>query len=210
MKNIIDFEEMQVDILIEENENDEQIILFELYSTGMALGHIKYNNTGKAYPRKDRIDRDIKNAEISTCVLNNKTFINLNNLKKFISISHTENKLKFIEWLVEKGFVSYDEVFDSTRKEILFLNELEESLKPFGIKGFRQYSILTYRIDYYIPSLNIAIEYDENNHKHYTHEAHEGREKEIKRKLGCRFIRVTDENNLGYNLGLVIKNIFNL
>ena len=41
--------------------------LFEIYSTGMALGHIKFAK-GKAYPRKDSIDRDIKNAETSTVV----------------------------------------------------------------------------------------------------------------------------------------------
>lgn len=96
------------------------------------------------------------------------------------------------------------------RKEINFLNQLEESLKPFNIKGERQYSILSYRIDYYIPSLNIAIEYDENNHEHYTYEQHESRQEEIERELNCKFIRVSDENTNEYNIGYVIKNIFNL
>ncbi len=68
MNDIINFENLQVDILIEENENGEQVVLFEIYSTGMALGHVKYNSVGKAYPRIDRIDRDIKNAEIEVCV----------------------------------------------------------------------------------------------------------------------------------------------
>ena len=34
-------------------------------------------------------------------------------------------------------------------------------------------------IDYYIPSLNITIEYDENGHASYKYEEHEGRQKEI-------------------------------
>ena len=96
------------------------------------------------------------------------------------------------------------------RKEIIFLDKLEESLKPFNIKGIRQYRILSYRIDYFIPSLNIAIEYDENNHNNYTYEAHEGREKEIKEILNCKFIRVTDYNTDEYNIGYIIKSIFNL
>lgn len=97
-----------------------------------------------------------------------------------------------------------------SRKEVVFLDKLEESLKPFNIKGIRQYGILSYRIDYFIPSLNIAIEYDENNHNSYTYEAHEGREKEIKEILNCKFIRVTDYNTDEYNIGYIIKSIFNL
>lgn len=98
----------------------------------------------------------------------------------------------------------------SSRKEITFINELEDALKPFNIEGIRQFNILSYRIDYYIPSLKIAIEYDENEHKDYSYEAHEGRQQEIEKKLGCRFIRVSDKNTNSYNIGFVIKNIFNI
>lgn len=96
------------------------------------------------------------------------------------------------------------------RKEIDFLNQLEDALKPFNIQGIRQYRILSYQIDYYIPSLNIAIEYDENEHKNYTYEAHEGRQQKIEKELGCKFIRVTDKKSNAYNIGLIIKQIFNL
>lgn len=96
------------------------------------------------------------------------------------------------------------------RKEIKFLDQLEQTLEPFGIKGKRQYSVLSYRIDYYIPSLNIAIEYDENDHDSYTYEQHEGRQEDIENELGCRFIRVSDNNSNEWNIGYVIKNIFNI
>lgn len=98
----------------------------------------------------------------------------------------------------------------SSRKEIEFIDQLEQSLQPFNLKGIRQYSILSYRIDYYIPSLNVAIEYDENEHKNYSYEAHEGRQQEIEKVLNCRFIRVSDKNTNSYNIGLIIKNIFNI
>ena len=100
-------------------------------------------------------------------------------------------------------------IIDLDRKEIEFLDKLEESLKPFNIEGKRQYSVLNYRIDYYIPSLKIAIEYDENNHINYKYEKHEGRQVEIEKELGCRFIRISDKNTHSYNIGYVIKNIFN-
>ena len=96
------------------------------------------------------------------------------------------------------------------RVELEFLDMLEESLKPFNITGIRQYNILGYRIDYYIPSLNIAIEYDENGHKNYSYEKQEGRQKEIENKLGCRFIRVTDSDSHSFNVGKVIKEMFNM
>ena len=96
------------------------------------------------------------------------------------------------------------------REEIEFIDKLEGALKPFSIKGERQYSVLGYRIDYYISSLKIAIEYDENNHSNYLYNNQEGRQKKIEKKLGCRFIRVSNDKSHSYNIGLVIKNIFSL
>ena len=93
----------------------------------------------------------------------------------------------------------------STRKELIFLNQLEEALEPFDVKGVRQYPVLNYRIDYYIESLNIAIEYDENDHKNYSYESHEGRQAQIEQELGCRFIRVSDDKTNYYNIGYVLK-----
>lgn len=109
------------------------------------------------------------------------------------------------------GSLNLEEKFVLTsRKEIEFIDQLEETLKPFNIIGIRQYKILNYKIDFYISNLNIAIEYDENNHRGYTYEQQEGRQKEIENELGCRFIRVTDGNSHSFNVGQVIKEIFNI
>ena len=100
------------------------------------------------------------------------------------------------------------------RKEITFLDKLEQALKPFNITGIRQFPIdindKHYRIDYYIQNLNIAIEYDENGHKNYSYDKHKGRQKEIEKKLGCKFIRVIDFESDEYNIGLVFKELFNI
>ena len=97
-----------------------------------------------------------------------------------------------------------------SRKEIEFIDKLERALLAFNITGNKQHNVLDYRIDYYIPSLNVAIEYDENGHRDYTYESHELRQELIQRELGCRFIRVTDEKNDEFNIGLVIKELFNI
>lgn len=119
----------------------------------------------------------------------------------------TELKEKLLKIL----FPNKDIVIATSRKEIEFIEQLEESLKAFDvIDGIKQYPIFNYRIDFYIPSLNIAIEYDENGHNNYTYEQQEGRQKEIEDKLKCRFIRVTDYESDLYNIGYVIKKIFEM
>lgn len=109
-----------------------------------------------------------------------------------------------------KEFNLSDKFVLTSREEIEFIDQLEETLKPFNLIGIRQYKINSYMIDYYIPSLNLAIEYDENDHKSYSYEAHEGRQKEIEDTLKCRFIRVTDNNTNNFNIGLVLKEMFNM
>lgn len=138
----------------------------------------------------------------------------ISNLDIVLLIQKSRNKnakykSKFKEWLVTIGQIEDVSIYE-TRKEIEFLECLENTLLPFNIKGIRQYKILNYKIDYYIPSLNIAIEYDEDNHKNYTYEQHYGRQAEIENELDCRFIRVRDENSYEYNVGYVIKEMFNI
>nr|DAH73524.1 MAG TPA: restriction endonuclease [Caudoviricetes sp.] len=132
-----------------------------------------------------------------------------------ISFCFSEKGIRFYNWWQHNIKDNFSFRVIPIRKEIKFLDRLEEALKSFNIKGERQYIVKSdkgtnYRIDFYIPSLNIAIEYDENGHQGYTYEQHEGRQSYIKSKLGCRFIRVTDRNSDEYNIGIIIKVIFNL
>lgn len=160
------------------------------------------------HKRKEMISHCQDNKIIKTQT----TLINEDDLYELIINSKVESKKykeDFFKWLKDKKLITNKVIFTS-RKEIEFLDQLEESLKPFNIKGIRQYNVLLYRIDYYIASLNIAIEYDENNHKNYNYERQEGRQKEIEKELNCRFIRVSDDNTNSYNVGLVIKEMFNL
>lgn len=120
-----------------------------------------------------------------------------------------EYKNMIKEWLVTLGVI-YDKFVVETREEINFIDALEKSLKPLNISGIKQYRVLNYRIDFYIPSLNIAIEYDENAHKSYTYVQQEGRQKDIEQELGCKFVRVSDKNSDEYNIGYVIKTIYEM
>lgn len=137
----------------------------------------------------------------------NKVIINERGVLSLLQRSRLRNTQK--QELIKEFNLSGKFVLTS-RKEIEFIDQLEETLKPFNLIGIRQYKINSYRIDYYIPSLNLAIEYDENDHQGYSYEAHEGRQKEIEDTLKCRFIRVTDDNTNNFNIGLVLKEMFNM
>lgn len=69
---------------------------------------------------------------------------------------------------------------------------------------------MPYYIDCYIPALNLAIEYDEGDHKYYTYENQELRQKNIENELKCTFIRLSDSNSNLYNIGLVMSQILKM
>lgn len=98
-------------------------------------------------------------------------------------------------------------VIEPKRKELEFLDMLEKALEPFNYTLIRQYNVLNYRVDLYIKELNATIEFDENNHDSYRYEQHEGRQREIEKELGCKFIRVSDNESNLYNIGLVMKGL---
>ncbi len=104
MKELMQFEGNKVDIIQDENDN----ILFELYSTGMALGYVKYAKD-KAYPKKDRIDIIVKNAEITVVVQSGQLFLTESQLYDFMLEARTDKCRKFRKWVT-------NEVLPSIRK----------------------------------------------------------------------------------------------
>lgn len=124
-------------------------------------------------------------------------------ISKCKTLSHNE-KLKLIkEWNLEEKVLVVE-----TREEIDFKNALIETLKPMNIEIEFQKNIFNgkYKIDFYIPKYNIAIEYDEYEHK-YKKQQDKFRQEEIEKLLDCKFIRLSYKNNYNYNVGIVIKEI---
>ena len=96
MEELMEFEGVNVGVI--QDENGEP--LFELYSTGMALGYVKYNTVGKIYPRKDRINRVVENAEISTCVHDGYKYLTESQLYDFMLEARTDKCKPFRKWVV--------------------------------------------------------------------------------------------------------------
>jgi very-short-patch-repair endonuclease/biotin operon repressor len=98
------------------------------------------------------------------------------------------------------------EIFIS-RQEVEFRKELENFIKIiYNLKVETQYLVKNYKLDFYIPELNLAIEFDEKHHK-YKKEEDKKRENEVKDILNCKFVRVSEEQSIGEQLGLVMKAI---
>lgn len=94
----------------------------------------------------------------------------------------------------------------SARFEIKFSNELFDFCRYLNIKVLDQYVVNpNYRLDFYLPDFNIAIEYDEKEHE-YPHQKQKDieRQKNVENILGCKFIRIKYTESVGESLARVI------
>ena len=101
MNDLMIFEGNQVEIILNEKEEP----LFEIYSTGMALGYIKQNTiNGKTYYqcRKDRVDKTIESAEIKPLVQDGLKYLTEEQLYDFMLEAHTDKCKKFKKWITHE------------------------------------------------------------------------------------------------------------
>ena len=220
MKNELTiFEGIELEVLTKEDVNIE----FNgecLFNGKQVAKLLEYVNDRDAINTKVRENQKIKikNSNVICKHFRNihntgETFITENGVLDLICNSKNvsnNKKNEIIEFLKNNNLIKHDRVLTNQRKEIIFLDKLEQALKPFEITCKKQYKVLNYRIDCYIPQLNIGIEYDENGHSNYTYEQQELRQKEIEKELGCKFIRVTDKESDEYNFGYIIKKIYEM
>lgn len=67
-------------------------LFFEIYSTGIALGYVKKNSSGVIYPRKERVDKTLKSAEIKPCVHGGHKYITEEQLYDFMLEAKTNEE----------------------------------------------------------------------------------------------------------------------
>ena len=94
----------------------------------------------------------------------------------------------------------------NARFEYKMLNELCDFLDELHIKYIKQYPILAYKIDLFLPDYNLSIEYDEEQHK-FKQKYDKNRENNIKDVLGCEFIRIKENETVGTTIGRILKEI---
>ncbi|MBE7691143.1 antA/AntB antirepressor family protein [Tenacibaculum piscium] len=102
-----------------------------------------------------------------------------------------KNKPELIVLLSKEGKEGKEVVIAKERIEFIFGREIVENLfSEYTICS--QYSVFggEYRIDWYIPELNLAVEFDENHHLNSENKRlDEIRQNRIEAELGCKFLR---------------------
>ena len=135
---IFNFEENKVEI-IEINGEPH----FEIYSTGAALGYFVTNTVGHKYPRKERIETTVKNAEITPCFHGGNKYFSESQLYDFMLEAKTEKCKPFRKWLTREVLASIRPggkyATPATAKELLenpdFLIEALTELKAIRAKN---------------------------------------------------------------------------
>ena len=200
------------------NMNDD--ILLTREQIGIAL---EYSDPSKAIRKihlkhKDRLDelcirirdKTIKDNQIDNRkdnLITEKIVYTLEGALVICSLSHQEKAFDFSQWLLNISNTNENIKVINSRNEIEFMKLLKDFLDEYKIKYIQQYKFENYRIDLYLTELKIAIEYDEEGHKYYPYESQEYREKYISQKLGCKFIRLNDNDSYGKNIAIVSKEI---
>lgn len=146
---------------------------------------------------KDNLPDHIKSSKI--CIINKNGVLEL--ISKSRNISSNQKDLLLDRF----GLSSY--IYKRSRKEIDFKECLIHFFSAFGYEVIHQYRVGVYYLDFFVPSINIGIEYDENNHRYYDKSKEEERENFIKNSIGCKIVRISDEHDNYYNLGIISKYI---
>ena len=144
MNNMISvFENCEIQIVV---ENDAP--LFEVYSTGMALGYIT-TTRGKSYPHKVRIEKVISNADIAPVVQGEQRYLTESQLYDFMLEARTDKCKPFRKWIVE-------EVLPSIRQNGCYISETatKEDIDFESLYGIRRI------YDTFFNSTDVVAEYE--------------------------------------------------
>ena len=181
-------------------------VMFCGKDVAIALGYKNTSDALKKHCKKDGVTfhyltDGLGRTQVAKFVDEKELLDLINNSQNLIK----PKKYEFIVWLQSKGFLKDVVTPVKERKETKFIAKLQTVLNTMDITSIAQCSVMDYRIDLYIPQYKLAIEYDENDHRYYTYEQHQGRQEKIQNILGCEFVRLSNSNSDEYNIGIVMK-----
>lgn len=103
---------------VEMQQDDTGVLWFEIESLSMAIGYIT-KAKGKEYVHKSRMNKTLKNAEISTVVHGVQQWITEQQMYDFLIEAHTDKSKVFKKWLT-------DEVLPTIEKTGAYIEEGRE------------------------------------------------------------------------------------
>ena len=134
MTSLMMLEKCNVEII----QNEDGTLLFELFSTGAALGYVVFGkNKNRPLPNKARILKVLQNAEITGCLHGVNTYLTESELFDFMLEAKTEKVKPFRKWVV-------NEVLPSIRKTGSYsLEQKQEQPYEYFDKTFNGVPVLS-------------------------------------------------------------------
>lgn len=179
---------------------DNGDIVFDAETVARCLGFERIQiKSGKEYKtiRWDRINGYLNRKKDNLVKRGDK--ITKNEVKQLIQ----NTRCVVPRYLLQAVGITQESIVVS--KECETLNIISESIKDI-VEFKMQYYIDGYKIDLYIPKYKLAVECDEFAHYDRDTNYEDVREKYIKEKLNCEFIRYNPDKE-NFNIGVVINKI---
>jgi very-short-patch-repair endonuclease len=201
--NIINFENNQIHIIIKDN-----IKYYRLFDLGNIMNYKCVSNIPRIINKTDIYQ--LKNLlDTSKCTLfgtdSNTNFITENGVRTLLLKSR--KMFDIIEKLAKVLEININLFTDKVIvKESQCITRIKNIL-PKSTYIEYQYNLDKYFIDMYLPDYNLVIECDEFGHSKYNKEKELEREKFIKDKLNCKFIRINPDEK-DFNFDLIIPEIY--
>jgi very-short-patch-repair endonuclease len=128
----------------------------------------------------------------------------------FVSCVYINKQLKhtYVSKDIYDNFLTWISKTDSSflyRKELFFAEVLNNSFKDV-LDIEHQYFVNEYIVDFYIPKLNIVIEFDEPHHNQQI-EKDKKREEDILKYLNCQIIRQKSNEPYELTINKIIKTL---
>lgn len=134
-------------------------------------------------------------------------YINKNGLCKLIISAKKSIALKLAR---DFGIQCHNKI---SYKEIDIVQQLDAFCETSNIRYKPQKSVVCdgkqYYVDYYLLEYKIAIEIDENGHRHRNPKSEQLRQKRITKKLGCQFIWYNPDNKTEH-IGILFGKIHSM
>lgn len=166
------------------------------------LSFIKENQ--EIFEELGMVREDVKGSNGWTV---NNYLMNTECMKYWLDTTLTDKKALQEAYEIVGG--KYATVYEKVRPEDHFMKQLREVLEELDIELEREFGILNYNVDGYIPDLNIVIEYDDPYHNgNKQTKRDQERQAKITKKTGCTFVRLLSEDTNAKNIGLVIKEVY--
>lgn len=120
-----------------------------------------------------------------------------------------------LDYSTNKKLKTICKYFDLNYENILIISPLRKECE-FGIKLMNvlenicnvetQKYIDGFKVDFYIPKFNLAIEFDEDHHSRQKNEDM-SRQKYIENKIGCRFVRIKESEKFEISFNKILREL---